>query len=171
MNCVFLNGMGKSGNHILYRFRNLIFPNGFLRILARHHHWKEEICNKHLSKDLCFVIGHYPWNHINEIYLRVRGCQMIFIVRDLRDVIAAFYRAAVTKNKTVIIIPAKECSKRPFVLEKGARICDLAKNIHSDFSSKFSFAKVWSERLVFSPQRVGLTFSLEDGDVVEIHMK
>lgn len=66
---------------------------------------------------------------------------------------------------------AKECSKRPFVLEKGAKICDLAKNIHSDFSSKFSFAKVWSERLVFSPQRVGLTFSLEDGDVVEIHMK
>jgi ribosome-interacting GTPase 1 len=47
----------------------------------------------------------------------------------------------------------------------------LAKNIHSDFSKRFSYAKVWAERLVFSPQKVGSTFVLEDGDVVEIHVK
>jgi len=65
----------------------------------------------------------------------------------------------------------KEFSKRPFSLKKGATIYDLAKNIHSDFSNKFSFAKVWAKRLVFSPQKVGSTFTLEDGDTVEIHMK
>ncbi len=65
----------------------------------------------------------------------------------------------------------KEFSKKPFILKRGATIYDLAKNIHSDFSEKFSFAKVWAKRLVFSPQKVGATFALEDGDVVEIHVR
>ncbi len=65
----------------------------------------------------------------------------------------------------------KEFSKKPFILKKGATIYDLAKSIHSDFSEKFSFAKVWSKRLVFSPQKVGPTFVLDDGDIVEIHVK
>jgi len=66
---------------------------------------------------------------------------------------------------------AKEFSRRPFILSKGATVHDLAKNIHSDFSEKFSFAKIWANRLVFSPQKVGSTFTLEDRDTVEIHMK
>ncbi|RLI23414.1 hypothetical protein DRO58_09170 [Candidatus Bathyarchaeota archaeon] len=48
---------------------------------------------------------------------------------------------------------------------------DLARQIHSDFIKKFSYAKVWSNRLKFSPQRVGLNFKLEDGDIVEIRLK
>jgi len=65
----------------------------------------------------------------------------------------------------------REFSERPFTLKKGATVYDLAKSIHSDFSRKFSFAKVWARRLVFSPQKVGSTFSLEDGDIVEIHVR
>ena len=65
----------------------------------------------------------------------------------------------------------KEPSKKPFILKKGATVYDLAKNIHSDFSKKFAFAKVWANRLVFSPQKVGASFVLEDKDIVEIHMK
>ena len=65
----------------------------------------------------------------------------------------------------------KDFSKKPFILKKGATVYDLAKNIHSDFSQKFSFAKIWAQRLVFSPQKVGSTFTLEDKDVVEIRMK
>jgi len=65
----------------------------------------------------------------------------------------------------------KEYSKKPFVLRKNSTIYDLARSIHSDFKDNFNFAKVWSNRLVFSPQRVGANFTLEDGDVVEIHLK
>jgi hypothetical protein len=50
-------------------------------------------------------------------------------------------------------------------------ISDLAKNVHTDFKKNFSFAKVWAERFVFSPQKVGSNFKLEDGDIVEIHMR
>jgi len=65
----------------------------------------------------------------------------------------------------------KECSKKPFILKKDSTVYDLAKNIHSDFSKRFSYAKVWAKRLVFSPQKVGSSFVLDDGDVVEIHLK
>lgn len=62
-------------------------------------------------------------------------------------------------------------SQKPFTIEKGSTILDLAKRIHSDFYEQFSYAKVWSKRLRFSPQKVGGSFILEDGDTVEIHMK
>lgn len=65
----------------------------------------------------------------------------------------------------------REYSKKPFTLKKGATVYDLAKDIHSDFKRRFGFAKVWSDRLVFSPQKVGPTFALADGDIVEIHLR
>ncbi len=65
----------------------------------------------------------------------------------------------------------KDFSKKPFILKKGATVYDLAKNIHSDFKEKFAFAKIWSDRLTFSPRKVGASFILEDGDVIEIHVK
>jgi len=65
----------------------------------------------------------------------------------------------------------REYSKKPFILRKGSTIYNLAKSIHSDFKDDFYFARVWSERLVFSPQKVGSAFKLQDGDVVEIHLK
>jgi ribosome-interacting GTPase 1 len=66
---------------------------------------------------------------------------------------------------------AREPSQRPFTLRRGATLADLARSIHSDFERDFSFARVWAERLVFSPQKVGLGFTLEDRDIVEIHMR
>jgi len=65
----------------------------------------------------------------------------------------------------------KEPSSNPFILKRGVTISDLAKQIHSDFVKRFSYARVWSKRLPFSPQKVGSTFTLEDRDVVELHVK
>lgn len=65
----------------------------------------------------------------------------------------------------------REPSQRPFTLQRGATVADLARNIHTDFERDFTFARVWAKRLVFSPQKVGVCFGLDDGDVVEIHVK
>ena len=65
----------------------------------------------------------------------------------------------------------KDASKRPFTIRKGSTVFDLAKRIHSDFYDQFSYAKVWGKRLRFSPQKVGGTFALEDGDIIELHIK
>lgn len=66
---------------------------------------------------------------------------------------------------------AKEPSQRPYTLRRGATVADLARNIHSDFERNFAYARVWADRLTFSPQKVGLGFVLEDGDIVEIHVR
>jgi small GTP-binding protein len=83
---------------------------------------------------------------------------------------------ALFKNLDLIRVYTKEPGERdfsdkPFVLKRGSTVYDLARNIHSDFGEKFAYARVWAKRLVFSPQKVGATFALEDGDVVEIHTK
>lgn len=62
-------------------------------------------------------------------------------------------------------------SKRPFILKKDSSVLDLAKSIHSDFKENFNYARVWSKRLSFSPQKVGATFMLHEGDAVEIRLK
>lgn len=76
----------------------------------------------------------------------------------------------------IIRVYTKEPSKRfpsdkPFTIRRGSTVLDLARRIHSDFYEQFSYAKVWSRRLRFSPQKVGGSFILEDGDTVEIHVK
>jgi ribosome-interacting GTPase 1 len=68
-------------------------------------------------------------------------------------------------------IGKRDASVRPFTIRKSSTIFDLAKRIHSDFYTQFSYAKVWSKRLRFSPQKVGGSFNLEDGDTVEIHIR
>ena len=62
-------------------------------------------------------------------------------------------------------------SDHPFALRRGVTVNDLAKNIHKEFVSNFLFAMVWAKRLPFSPKKVGLSFVLDDGDIVEIHTK
>jgi small GTP-binding protein len=64
----------------------------------------------------------------------------------------------------------RDASVRPFTIKNGSTVFDLAKRIHSDFYEQFSYAKVWSKRLRFSPQKVGGTFELKDGDTVELHI-
>ena len=66
---------------------------------------------------------------------------------------------------------SKTDTGRPFALKKGTTIGDLAKSIHKEFISNFLFAMVWAKRLPFSPKKVGLNFTLDDGDIVEIHTK
>jgi ribosome-interacting GTPase 1 len=65
----------------------------------------------------------------------------------------------------------KKPSLAPFILKKGATVEKLARQIHSDFLVRFSYAKIWSGRLPFSPQKVGLSFMLGDKDIVEIHAR
>jgi len=65
----------------------------------------------------------------------------------------------------------KKPSSAPFILRRDSNVAELAKNIHSDFYQRFSHARVWSKRLSFSPQKVGLSFVLGDKDVVEMHLR
>ncbi len=66
--------------------------------------------------------------------------------------------------------PGSPPSPKPLVLPRGARVIDVARRIHSHFEKYFKYAKVWSEYLPYSPQRVGADFELHDGDIIEIRV-
>jgi len=46
---------------------------------------------------------------------------------------------------------------------------DLAKTIHSDFYSRFKYARIWGPSANFPAERVGLDRELADGDIIELH--
>lgn len=56
----------------------------------------------------------------------------------------------------------------PFVFPVRATVMDAARSIHKDFAEQFRFARVWRHQ-VYEGQKVQGHFSLEDGDILEIH--
>jgi len=67
--------------------------------------------------------------------------------------------------------PNKEPSSTPLVLRRGATVYDVAEHIHKDFVKYFKYAKIWGPSAKYPGIRVGLEHQLEDGDIVEIHLK
>jgi len=64
--------------------------------------------------------------------------------------------------------PAEGVSEKPVLLRKGSSVVDLARTIHKEMVSNFSYARVWrGER--YSGEKVGRDFRLQDGDVIEVH--
>jgi ribosome-interacting GTPase 1 len=59
--------------------------------------------------------------------------------------------------------------ERPFTLDLGATVGDLARLIHKDVREKFRFARIWGPS-AFDGQTVQLDHVLQEGDVVEIHI-
>lgn len=73
----------------------------------------------------------------------------------------------------VVRVYSKEPGKkpetdRPFVLNKGATVIDLARVIHKDLVEHYRFARIWGSAK-FDGQPVERDHLLQDGDIVEIH--
>jgi hypothetical protein len=58
---------------------------------------------------------------------------------------------------------------RPFVLDRGATVEDLARLVHGDLAAKLHFARIWGAHARFDGQQVDRHHALADGDVVELH--
>lgn len=75
-----------------------------------------------------------------------------------------------------IRIYTKEVGKKadldvPMILQRGITIGQVCQKLHRDFVQKFRFARVWGKSAKFPGQKQMLTHVLEDGDIVEIHLK
>ena len=79
------------------------------------------------------------------------------------------------KSLNIIKVYTKEPGKKPtfppIALKKGSAIKDMAQRVHKDFLKKFNYARVWGKSAKFPGQTCGLNHHLEDGDIVELHMK
>jgi len=74
---------------------------------------------------------------------------------------------------SVVRVYTKEPGKppdrgKPFTLDIGATVEDLAREIHRELPEKMKFARVWGEGR-FNGQQVHRTEVLRDRDIVEIH--
>lgn len=58
--------------------------------------------------------------------------------------------------------------EKPVVVKRGTRVIEIAKIIHSQLYRDFKYAKVWSPRFKFNPQKVGKDFVPDDNDIIEI---
>jgi len=58
---------------------------------------------------------------------------------------------------------------RPVVLRKGAKVANLAAQIHTELQRNFKFAKIWGSSAKYPGEKVGIDFELGDGDVVEVY--
>lgn len=67
--------------------------------------------------------------------------------------------------------PGKEKDYPPVALEKKATIKDLTLKIHKDFFKDFDYAKIWGKSTKYPAMRTGLDHILEEGDVIELHLK
>jgi len=66
--------------------------------------------------------------------------------------------------------PGKEPNfAAPFVLERGATVADLARQVHLDFFEKMKSARVWGAQ-VHDGQLVSREHVLSDGDIVELRL-
>lgn len=67
--------------------------------------------------------------------------------------------------------PGQKPKNKPLALKKGAMIRDVAGVVHKDFLKRFRYARVQGRSAKFDWQVAGLDHTLQDGDVVELHMK
>ena len=57
----------------------------------------------------------------------------------------------------------------PVVLERGSTVADAAEAVHKDFRDKLKYALVWGSGK-FNGQKVKREHTLEDGDIIELHI-
>ncbi|MHA1336244.1 MAG: GTPase [Promethearchaeota archaeon] len=62
-------------------------------------------------------------------------------------------------------------AEKPLILDKGATVKDVAIKIHKSFYEKFDYAIIIREKDKQKRKRVGLDFQMQEGDIIEIHIK
>jgi ribosome-interacting GTPase 1 len=67
--------------------------------------------------------------------------------------------------------PGKKADlQQPYVLKQGSTVLDLAATIHRDFASDLKYARIWGSEK-YDGQNVHKDHILEDGDIIELHLK
>jgi len=66
----------------------------------------------------------------------------------------------------------KSDMEKPLIMHKDSTIKDVCLKLHKDFAEKLKFARVWGKSAKFEGQTfLSLEHVLEDGDIIEFHLK
>jgi hypothetical protein len=87
------------------------------------------------------------------------------------DAIAAFLFARLGIVRVYTKLPGKPAeTEKPFTVQQGATVHDVAALVHRDLAGALSYARAWGAS-VYDGQQVGPEHLVADGDVVELHMR
>lgn len=97
----------------------------------------------------------------------------IFPISVLKKIGIEELKRKIFKELEIIRIYTKVPNKEPnftipFIIKKGSKLLDLAKEIHEDLIKSFKFAKLFKKGEK-KPKIVGKEYILEDEDIIEIH--
>lgn len=67
--------------------------------------------------------------------------------------------------------PKEEVAYPPITMKPHSTVYDAAGRIHKQFQKKFKYAKIWGPSAKYDGQKVGSDHVLQDGDIVEVHIR
>ncbi|KYK34877.1 MAG: 50S ribosome-binding GTPase [Theionarchaea archaeon] len=67
--------------------------------------------------------------------------------------------------------PKEEVAYPPITMKPHSTVYDAAGRIHKQFQRKFKYAKIWGPSAKYDGQKVGSDHILQDGDIVEVHIR
>ncbi|MEK6900494.1 MAG: GTPase, partial [Nanoarchaeota archaeon] len=59
----------------------------------------------------------------------------------------------------------------PLIIRRNCTIRDVCEKLHKDFAKKFRFARVWGKSTKFPGQKLMLNHTLNDQDILELHIR
>ncbi len=107
--------------------------------------------------------------------VRVKFKDAVFVSAELRTNIDALKEAIFAKLDFIRIYtkdPGKQPDmKDPMIMLRGSTIKDFCIKLHRDFVEKFKYARVWGHSAKFPGQKQMLKHILQEGDIVEVHVR
>jgi ribosome-interacting GTPase 1 len=67
--------------------------------------------------------------------------------------------------------PGEEVAYPPITMKPDSTIYDASGRIHKHFQKKFKYARIWGPSAKYEGQKVGSDHILQDGDIVEVHIR
>lgn len=67
--------------------------------------------------------------------------------------------------------PGSDPDYPPIAMKRGSTVLDVAREVHKQFYKNFKYSKIWGKSVKYDGQRAGGDHIVEDGDVVEVHIK
>ena len=67
--------------------------------------------------------------------------------------------------------PGEEVAYPPITMNPHSTIYDAAGRVHKHFQKKFKYARIWGPSAKYEGQKVGSDHILQDGDIVEVHIR
>jgi len=58
--------------------------------------------------------------------------------------------------------------EEPLIIRRGSTVEDICNKLHREFADKFRYARIWGKSVKHPGQRVGISHSMIDGDILTI---